>query len=57
MVKPRARQTGEGIYYANNRAAVIYHKQRVDGMIIHLLAGFDDLGRAGDRLRSCGHDR
>ena len=56
MIKPRPRQAGEGINHAHYALFIIQNDQRVDRVMVHLLARFHYLGVLANCLRVWGHD-
>ena len=56
MIKPRTGEAGEGIDYSHNFASFVHYYQSVDRMMVHHLAGFDNLGVLVDGLGIAGHN-
>ena len=59
MIKPRPRETGEGVHYSHYVEIgdwFVYHNERVNRVMVHLLARFHYLGVLANRLRVLGHD-
>ena len=56
MIKPCAGEAGEGVDDADNMVVVNEHDKGVDRIVVHHLAGFDNLGILMDGLGIAGHN-
>ena len=56
MIEPCAGEAGEGVDDTTNVRSIVKDDEGVNGVMVHFLAGIDDLGIAADGLGVACHD-